>query len=162
MFSSGFREPIADRPNVCPRQGTAARKAPRPRNPQTYGGATSNAAVNPDISLTGDFTGIRAAAATLPSPSPSLQLHETEVGMQAIIDPYASAPTPSSLSAKRASPWRKPIFTFTSISFRPAYRFGLAGKMRADFGKVKGNHPATMRSLASIARLATNNLLWHK
>src|SRR5229473_2916721 len=57
---------------------------------QTYGGATSNAKLlNPDISLIGDFIG--TAGRNTISPSRSLELHESEVGMQAIIDPYARA-----------------------------------------------------------------------
>src|SRR5438132_944471 len=57
---------------------------------QTYGGATSNAKLlNPDISLIGDFIG--TAGRNIVSPSRSLELHESEVGMQAIIDPYARA-----------------------------------------------------------------------
>ena len=57
---------------------------------QTYGGATSNAKLlNPDISLIGDFIG--TAGRNTISPSRSLELHESEVGLQAIIDPYARA-----------------------------------------------------------------------
>src|SRR5207249_11318905 len=53
---------------------------------QPYGGATSNAKLlNPDISLIGDFIG--TAGRNTVSPSRSLELHESEVGMQAIIDP---------------------------------------------------------------------------
>src|SRR5262249_45594229 len=65
---------------------------PVPQAPQTQtqaqalGGATSNAKLlNPDISLIGDFIGV--AGHNQVSPSPSLQLHESELGVQAIIDP---------------------------------------------------------------------------
>ncbi len=63
---------------------------PQVAQTQTYGGATSNAKLlNPDISLIGDFIG--TAGRNTISPSRSLELHESEVGMQAIIDPYARA-----------------------------------------------------------------------
>src|SRR6266851_5908480 len=73
----------------------AASTSPDPASPQvaqtqTFGGATSNAKLlNPDISLIGDFIG--TAGHNIVSPSRSLELHESEVGMQAIIDPYARA-----------------------------------------------------------------------
>src|SRR5262249_31149392 len=55
---------------------------------QTYGGATSNVKLlNPDISMIGDFIG--TAGRNTVSPSKALELHESEVGMQAIIDPHA-------------------------------------------------------------------------
>jgi hypothetical protein len=57
---------------------------------QTFGGASSNAKLlNPDISLIGDFIG--TAGHNDVSPGKSLELHESEVGFQAIIDPYARA-----------------------------------------------------------------------
>src|SRR5713226_7522439 len=64
--------------------------SPQVAQMQTYGGATSNAKLlNPDISLIGDFIG--TAGRNNVSPSRSLELHESEVGLQAIIDPYARA-----------------------------------------------------------------------
>ena len=53
------------------------------------GGAGGSAAkaLNPDISVIGDFIGV--AGRNDVQPSPSLQMHESEVGLQAIIDPYA-------------------------------------------------------------------------
>src|SRR5438477_10188092 len=82
-------------PGVLP-SSTASTAAPEPApaaqlaQTQTYGGATSNAKLlNPDISLIGDFIG--TAGRNTVSPSRSLELHESEVAMQAIIDPYARA-----------------------------------------------------------------------
>ena len=53
------------------------------------GGAGGSAAkaLNPDISVIGDFIGVAGHNAV--QPSPSLQMHESEVGLQAILDPYA-------------------------------------------------------------------------
>src|SRR5207245_2653041 len=62
----------------------AGTSAPLP----VYGGASAAAkALNPDISAIGDFIG--AAGGNSIQPTPSFQMHESEVGLQAIIDPYA-------------------------------------------------------------------------
>src|SRR5437870_2297891 len=55
----------------------------------SLGGAGSSAAkaLNPDISAIGDF--IAVAGHNPVQPSPSLEMHESELGFQAIIDPYA-------------------------------------------------------------------------
>jgi hypothetical protein len=120
--------------------------------PQTYGGATSNAKLlNPDISLIGDFIG--TAGRNVVSPSPSLQLHETEVGMQAIIDPYARADAFISFGETGVNV-EEGYVTFTSL---PAGLLLKVGKMRADFGKVNTIHN---HALSWIDRpLATNNLV---
>src|SRR5713226_5718851 len=53
-----------------------------------YGGASSaSKALNPDISVIGDFLG--AVGRNPLRPVPTLELHESEVGLQAVIDPYA-------------------------------------------------------------------------
>src|SRR5437899_4917780 len=89
--------------------------APEPQlaQTQTYGGATSNAKLlNPDISLIGDFIG--TAGRNTISPSRSLELHESEVGMQAIIDPYARADAFISFGETRVNV-EGGSFTFTSL-----------------------------------------------
>ena len=57
--------------------------------PVILGGAGGSAAkaLNPDISMIGDF--IAYAGGNSIQPSPALQMHESEIGVQAIIDPYA-------------------------------------------------------------------------
>jgi hypothetical protein len=86
-------EPAKAAPPQVPPAPVPEPAAPTPAQvtqTQTFGGATSNAKLlNPDISLIGDFIG--TAGHNSVSPSPSLEMHETEVGMQAIIDPYARA-----------------------------------------------------------------------
>ena len=120
--------------------------------PQTFGGATSNAKLlNPDISLIGDFIG--TAGHNTVSPSPSLQLHETEVGMQAIIDPYSRADAFISFGETGVSV-EEGYITFTSL---PAGLLLKVGKMRAEFGKVNTTHN---HALPWIDRpLVTNNLV---
>ena len=119
---------------------------------QTYGGATSNAKLlNPDISLIGDFIG--TAGHNTVSPSPSLQMHETEVGMQAIIDPYARADAFLSFGETGVN-LEEGYITFTSL---PAGLLLKVGKMRAEFGKVNTTHN---HALPFIDRpLVTNNLV---
>lgn len=127
--------------------------------PQTYvatapqlGGATANAKLlNPDISLIGDFIG--AVGHNSVSPSPSLELHETEVGMQAIIDPYARADAFISFGETGVNV-EEGYVTFTAL---PAGLLLKVGKMRAEFGKVNTIHN---HALPFIDRpLATNNLV---
>jgi hypothetical protein len=119
---------------------------------QTYGGASSNAKLlNPDISLIGDFIGTAGHNAV--SPSRSLEMHESEVGMQAIIDPYARADAFISFGETGVNV-EEAYVTFTSL---PAGLLMKVGKMRADFGKVNTIHN---HALPFIDRpLVTNNLV---
>ena len=119
---------------------------------QTFGGASSNAKLlNPDISLIGDFIG--AAGHNPVAPSPSLQLHESELGVQAIIDPYARADVFISFGEEGVNV-EEGYVTFTSL---PAGLLFKVGKMRADFGKVNTIHN---HALSFIDRpLVSNNLV---
>src|ERR1700730_17562111 len=120
--------------------------------PQTYGGATSNAKLlNPDINLIGDFIG--NAGHNNVTPSRALELHESEIGMQAIINPYARADAFFSFCETGVNV-EEAYVTFTSL---PAGLLLKVGKMRADFGKVNTIHN---HALPYIDRpLATNNLV---
>src|SRR5713101_7965141 len=119
---------------------------------QAFGGATSNAKLlNPDISLIGDFIG--TGGRNIVSPSRSLELHESEVGIQAIIDPYARADAFLSFGETGVNV-EEAYVTFTSL---PAGLLMKVGKMRADFGKVNTIHN---HALAYIDRpQATDNLV---
>src|SRR5438477_5698621 len=120
--------------------------------PQTFGGASSNAKLlNPDISLIGDFIG--TAGHNNVSPSRSLEMHESEVGFQAIIDPYARADAFLSFGETGVNV-EEAYVTFTSL---PAGLLLKVGKMRAEFGKVNTIHN---HALPFIDRpLVTNNLV---
>src|SRR5882724_6384092 len=131
--------------------------SPEPATPQAtqtqiFGGASSNAKLlNPDISLIGDFIG--AAGRNTVSPSRSLELHESEVGLQAIIDPYARADAFLSFGETGVNV-EEAYVTFTSL---PAGLLLKVGKMRAEFGKVNTIHN---HALPFIDRpLVTNNLV---
>jgi hypothetical protein len=137
-------------PGMLP--STPAPAAAQAAQTQTFGGASGNAKLlNPDISLIGDFIG--TAGHNNVSPSPSLQMHETEVGMQAIIDPYSRADAFLSFGETGVNV-EEAYITFTSL---PAGLLLKVGKMRADFGKVNTIHN---HALPFIDRpLVTDNLV---
>ena len=144
-------------PAAAPAATTAPETTLSPASPQvaqtqSYGGATSNAKLlNPDISLIGDFIG--TAGRNTISPSRSLELHESELGVQAIIDPYARADAFISFGETGVNV-EEGYLTFTAL---PAGLLLKVGKMRAEFGKVNTIHN---HALPFIDRpLATNNLV---
>ncbi len=104
--------------------------------PPFLGGAGGAAAkvLNPDISVIGDFVG--AAGNHGGRATPSLEMHESEVGFQEVIDPYARADFFLSFGEKGVN-LEEGYITFTSL---PAGLQLKAGKMRAAFGKVNTTH----------------------
>jgi len=145
--------PVAPEPaSPAPQSQLPQTQATGGAQSQTYGGATSNAKLlNPDISLIGDFIG--TAGRNNVTPSPSLELHESEVGLQAIIDPYARADAFISFGEEGVEV-EEAYITFTAL---PAGLLLKTGKMRAEFGKVNTIHN---HALPYIDRpLATNNLV---
>ncbi len=150
------------RETSAPEPGIAAGAPADPAAPQsvpasagqvpTYGGASANAKLlNPDISIIGDFVG--TAGHNRIAPSPSLQLHESEVGLQAIIDPYARGDFFLSFGEEGVGV-EEGYITFTAL---PAGLVARVGKMRAAFGKVNLIHN---HALEYIDRpLVTNSLL---
>ncbi|GAC1622096.1 MAG: hypothetical protein NVS9B13_14490 [Candidatus Acidiferrum sp.] len=143
-------------PSAVPPEPSVVASAPAPApvvaGPQTLGGASGNAKLlNPDISLIGDFIG--TAGHNNVSPGRALELHESEVGIQAIIDPYARADAFISFGETGVNV-EEGYVTFTSL---PAGLLLKVGKKRADFGKVNTIHN---HALPFIDRpLVTNNLV---
>ncbi len=100
-----------------------------------YGGASAAAkALNPDISVIGDFIG--AVGHNPFGEFPSLQMHESEVGFQAIIDPYSRGDFFLSFG-EHGVDLEEGYITFTAL---PAGFVARGGKMRAAFGKVNTLH----------------------
>jgi len=97
------------------------------------GGAAAKA-LNPDISVIGDF--IAGAGHNPLNPTPSFQMHESEVGLQAIVDPYARADFFISFGETGVNV-EEGFITFTAL---PSGFVAKAGKMRAAFGKVNTLH----------------------
>jgi hypothetical protein len=119
----------------------------------TLGGAGGSAskALNPDISAIGDF--ISVAGHNPVQPSPSFQMHESEIGVQAIIDPYARGDFFLSFGESGVNV-EEGFITFTAL---PGGFVARVGKMRSAFGKVNTLHNHV---LPWVDRpLVTNNLV---
>jgi hypothetical protein len=108
---------------------------PTPAEPRLGGaGVAAAKALNPDISMIGDF--ISTAGHNPINPSPSFQMHESELGVQAIVDPYARADFFISFGESGVD-LEEGFITFTAL---PKGFLAKAGKMRAAFGKVNTLH----------------------
>src|ERR1700730_493362 len=106
-----------------------------------YGGASAASKIlNPDISMIGDFIGATGKAnvpATVAAgPLPLLQMHESELGVQAIIDPYARGDFFLTFGELGVG-LEEGYITFTAL---PGGFVAKAGKFRGDFGKVTTLH----------------------
>jgi hypothetical protein len=97
-------------------------------------GVSAAKALNPDISVIGDFIG--GAGHNPLNPTPAFQMHESEVGLQAIVDPYARADFFISFSETGVN-LEEGYITFTAL---PKGFVARGGKMRAAFGKVNTLH----------------------
>jgi hypothetical protein len=153
-------EPAAvSSPTSVQAQATAPVPAPAPAETAAapgalpvYGGASASAkALNPDISVIGDFIG--KAGGNSVQPTPSLEMHESEIGLQAIIDPYARGDFFLSFGESGVN-LEEGYITFTAL---PAGIVAKVGKMRSAFGKVNMMHNHV---LPWVDRpLVTNNLV---
>ena len=117
----------------APASGLAA---PDPQAVQTFGGAGAAAAkaLNPDISVIGDFLG--GIGRNKIRPTPALEMHESEVGFQAIIDPYARADVFFTFGETGVN-LEEGYMTFTAL---PGGFVSKVGKMRSRFGVVNTLH----------------------
>jgi len=104
--------------------------------PVSLGGAGGSAAkaLNPDISMIGDF--VAFAGGNSIRPSPSLEMHESELGVQAVIDPYAKGDFFLTFGEQGVNV-EEGFITFTAL---PESFVARVGKMRSAFGKVNGMH----------------------
>jgi hypothetical protein len=112
----------------------AAQPLPQDTTPLGGAGGAAAKALNPDISVIGDFLG--AIGNPAGRPTPSLEMHETEVAFQEVIDPYARADFFITFGEHDVS-LEEGYITFTSL---PAGLQLKVGKMRAAFGKVNTLH----------------------
>jgi len=128
----------AQAPMAAPEAAPAGLAAPQtPSGPlPVYGGASAAASkvFNPDISVIGDFLG--GVGNGNPRATPSLEMHESEVGFQAIIDPYARADFFISFGEQGVT-LEEGFLTFPAL---PGGFQLKVGKMRAAFGKVNTLH----------------------
>ena len=117
-----------------------------------YGTASSASKVfNPDMAVIGDFLG--AAGHNPVNPSPAFEMHESEVSLQAVVDPYARADFFISFGEEGVD-LEEGFVTFPALPGGLLFR---AGEMRAAFGKVNTlhNHVLTWTDRP----LVTNNLV---
>jgi hypothetical protein len=119
---------------AAPVAQAAAQAEPQPAPALGGAGAAAAKVLNPDISVIGDFIG--AAGNHGGRATPSLEMHESEVGFQEVIDPYARADFFISFGEKGVN-LEEGFLTFTSL---PAGLQVKVGKMRAAFGKVNATH----------------------
>jgi hypothetical protein len=110
--------------------------AQAPQEPVTLGGAGGAASkvLNPDIAVIGDFLG--AAGNSAGRPTPSLEMHESELALQAILDPYARADFFISFG-EHGVDLEEGYITFPALPGGFQMR---VGKMRAAFGTINTLH----------------------
>lgn len=100
-----------------------------------YGGASAGAKLlNPDVSVIGDFIGVGGRNTV--RPLPALEMHESEIGLQAIIDPYARGDFFFTFGEQGVG-LEEGYITFTSL---PGGFVAKVGKMRSSFGVVNTLH----------------------
>jgi hypothetical protein len=115
---------------VAPAQGEGT-----PSALPVYGGAAASPKVfNPDIAVIGDFIG---AAGTSPGGGePSLEMHESELSFQAVVDPYARADFFVTVGPDQVG-LEEGYITFPTL---PGGFLMKVGKMRDAFGKIDSMH----------------------
>lgn len=100
-----------------------------------YGGATSMAkALNPDISMIGNFIG--SAGRNTVAGIPAMEMRESELSLQAVVDPYARADFFISFGEEGVE-LEEGYITFTAL---PQGFVAKVGRMRSAFGKVNTMH----------------------
>ena len=107
-----------------------------PPMPAITSSAGASKAFNPDISVIGNFLGAAGRSTGNPDPAKALELHESELALQAVVDPYARADFFISFGEQGVNV-EEGFLTFPTI---PGGLLLKVGKMRAAFGKVNGLH----------------------
>jgi hypothetical protein len=110
-----------------------------PPAPPAYGsGAASSKVFNPDISAIGNFVG--AVGKSPGGGEPSLSMQESELGFQAVVDPYARADFFVTIGPEEVA-LEEGYITFPTL---PVGLLGKVGKFRDAFGKVDAMHAHVM------------------
>jgi hypothetical protein len=105
-----------------------------------YSGTTAASKVfNPDIAVVGNFLG--AAGRNPIDPAPSLEMHEAELTLQAVVDPFARADfflaaSPQGFEIEEG------FLTLTSL---PGGLLAKVGKLKQQFGKANTLHPHALQ-----------------
>ena len=112
----------------------AAQAAPAAAAPAMPTAPSSSTVFNPDIAMIGNFLG--AAGRNTVAPTPAFVMRESEMSLQAVIDPYARADFYLSFGEEGVA-LEEGFATFTEL---PGKLQAKVGRMRAAFGKVNGLH----------------------
>ncbi|HEX7484553.1 MAG TPA: hypothetical protein VF332_00250 [Vicinamibacterales bacterium] len=101
-----------------------------------YGNASILSKVfNPDMAVIGDFLG--AAGANRVAQTPALEMHESELSFQAVVDPYARADFFLTIGPDGGIDVEEGFLTFTGL---PGGLLVKVGKLHSAFGKVNQMH----------------------
>lgn len=101
---------------------------------QMQPGPGASKVFNPDISVIGNFLGV--AGRNPVNPSPAAEMRESEVALQAVVDPYARADFYLSFGEEGVA-LEEGYVTLTEL---PGRLQAKVGKMRAAFGKINTLH----------------------
>lgn len=133
--------PAAPAPTAAPAPLTTAAVPPGaateggPSSLPVYGGgAAASKVFNPDMAVIGDFIG--AVGKTPGGGEPSLEMHESELSFQAVVDPYARADFFVTVGPDQVG-LEEGYITFPTL---PGGFLMKVGKMRDAFGKVDAQH----------------------
>jgi hypothetical protein len=124
----------AQPPPVDVPAGAAGAGGPQGALP-VYGNTTATSKIfNPDMAVIGNFLGATGKNAV--DPAPTLDMHEAEMSLQAIVDPYARADfflaaSPEGLEIEEG---------FLTLTTLPGGLLAKVGKMKEQFGKVNTMH----------------------
>lgn len=118
-------EPVPPPPPPPPVPDAAAPSASSLANAKVF---------NPDVSVIGNFLG--AAGRNVVSPAPALEMEESELSLQAVVDPYARADFFLAFGQEGVEV-EEGFLTFTELPGKLQMK---VGKMRSAFGKVNGLH----------------------
>jgi hypothetical protein len=118
--------------------GAAGAGGPQGPLPVYGGGSALSKIFNPDIAVIGNF--LAAAGENTIEPAPAFEMHEAELSLQAIVDPYARADfflaaSPEGLEIEEG---------FLTLTALPGGLLGKVGKMKQQFGKVNTLHPHSL------------------
>ena len=129
--------PSPEAPSPSPTPEVTAEPAPEPLAPPapvSVSSAASPTYFNPAIAVIGNFIGV--AGRNRVEDRPSLEMRESEVSFQAVVDPYAKADFFVSISNDGVE-LEEGFVTFTHL---PADLLLKVGKFRAQIGKVNLMH----------------------
>ena len=146
-LEGGRTAPATPEPSPAPLAQAAAPAAA----PVYGGGAASSKVFNPDIAAIGNFVG--AAGQSPGGGEPSLNMQESELAFQAVVDPYARADFFVTFGPEEVA-LEEGYITFPTL---PGGLLAKVGKFRDAFGKVNAMHAHV---LPFVDRpLVTKNLL---